>query len=102
PIVGAEEPPPPGPEDLLDGRLGHRCLAKHDEDRRGSSRGPANPGRTLAGMAGFDAPGQVRLRLAYWIAQVCNADALDHRRVAEDDWRAGEAVEKSNSGTKQN
>src|SRR5438876_2699939 len=43
-----------------------------------------------------------RLRLAYWVAQVCNADARDHRRVAKDDWRAGEAVEKSNSGTKKN
>ncbi|HEV7546387.1 MAG TPA: hypothetical protein VGO42_17650, partial [Reyranella sp.] len=26
-----------------------------------------------------------RLRLAYWVAQVCNADAPDHRRVAKDD-----------------
>src|SRR2546427_629097 len=43
-----------------------------------------------------------RLRLAYWVAQVCNADAPDHRRVAKDDWRAGEAVEESNSGAKQN
>src|SRR5437016_14290950 len=43
-----------------------------------------------------------RLRLAYWVAQVCNADAPDHRRVAKDDWRAGEAVEESNSGAKKN
>jgi hypothetical protein len=26
-----------------------------------------------------------RLRLAYWVAQVCHADAPDHHRVAEDD-----------------
>src|SRR5438093_77831 len=44
----------------------------------------------------------IRLRLAYWVAQVCNADAPDHRRVAKDDWRAGEAVEESNSGAKKN
>src|SRR5438093_6610991 len=44
----------------------------------------------------------VRLCLAYWVAQVCNADAPDHRRVAKDDWRAGEAVEESNSGAKKN
>jgi hypothetical protein len=31
-----------------------------------------------------------------------NADAPDHRRVAKDDWRAGEAVEESHSGAKQN
>jgi hypothetical protein len=31
---------------------------------------------------------------------VCNADARDHRRVAQDGWRAGEAVEESNAGTK--
>ena len=43
-----------------------------------------------------------RLRLAYWVAQVCNADAPDHRRVAKDFWRAGEAVEESNSGAKRN
>jgi hypothetical protein len=29
----------------------------------------------------------VGLRLAYWVAQVCNADARDHRRVAKDGWR---------------
>jgi hypothetical protein len=33
---------------------------------------------------------------------VCNADALDHRRVAKDGWRAGEVVEESNSGAKKN
>jgi hypothetical protein len=44
----------------------------------------------------------VRLLLAYWIAQVCKADVPDHRRVAKDDWRAGEAVEESNSGAKKN
>src|SRR5205823_9175003 len=36
------------------------------------------------------------------VAQVCNADAPDHRRVAKDFWRAGEAVEESNSGAKRN
>jgi hypothetical protein len=30
------------------------------------------------------------------------ADALDHRRVAKDGWRAGEVVEESNSGAKKN
>src|SRR3989441_10117100 len=44
----------------------------------------------------------VRLRPTHWVAQVCNADAPDHRRVAKDDWRAGEAVEESNSGAKKN
>lgn len=39
--------------------------------------------------------------LAYRVAQVCHADALDHRRVAKHCWRAGEAVEESNSGAKQ-
>jgi hypothetical protein len=33
---------------------------------------------------------------------VCNADARDHRRAAKDDWRAGEAIEESNSGAKKN
>ena len=42
----------------------------------------------------------VGLRLAYRVAQVRNADARDHRRVAKDDWRAHEAVEDSNSGAK--
>src|SRR5436190_1963249 len=42
------------------------------------------------------------LRLAYRVAQVCNADARDHRRVAKNDWRAGEAVEESNSRAKKN
>ena len=44
----------------------------------------------------------VRLRLAYWVAQVCNADAGDHSRIAQDGWRAGEVVEESNSGAKKN
>jgi hypothetical protein len=44
----------------------------------------------------------VELRLAYWVAQVCNADARDHRRVAQDGWRAGEVVKESNSGAKKN
>jgi len=44
----------------------------------------------------------VRLRLAYRVAQVCDADARDHRRVAKNEWRAGEAVEESNSGAKKN
>ena len=33
---------------------------------------------------------------------MCNADARDHRRVAQDGWRAGEMVEESNSGAKKN
>src|SRR3954463_4642202 len=44
----------------------------------------------------------IGLRLAYWVAQVCNADARDHRRVAKDGWRAGEVVKESNSGAKKN
>jgi len=42
------------------------------------------------------------LRLAYWVAQVCNADARDHRRISKDGWRAGEVVEESYSGAKKN
>ena len=48
----------------------------------------------------------VRVRVglvhAYWVAQVCDADALDDARVAEDDWGAGEVVEESNSGAEKN
>ena len=44
----------------------------------------------------------VGLRRAYWVAQVCNPDARDHGRVAEDDWGAGEMVEESNSGPEKN
>ena len=44
----------------------------------------------------------VGLRRAYWVAQVCNADARDDRRVAKDGRRAGEVVEESNSGAKKN
>jgi hypothetical protein len=33
---------------------------------------------------------------------VCHADARDHRRVAKNEWRAGEAVKESNSGAKKN
>ncbi len=51
-------------------------------------------GRPPAGLQGCG----VGLRRAYWVAQVCNADARDHGRVAEDDWGAGEVVEESNSG----
>lgn len=40
------------------------------------------------------------LRLAYWIAQVCNADARDHHRVAKDGWHAGEVIKESNAGAK--
>jgi hypothetical protein len=42
------------------------------------------------------------LHLPYWVAQVRNADARDHRRVAKDGWRAGEVVEESNAGAKKN
>ena len=38
----------------------------------------------------------------YWVAQVCHADARDYCRVAKDGWGAGEVVEESNSGAKQN
>jgi hypothetical protein len=47
-------------------------------------------------------PCGVGLCLAYWVAQVCNADAWDYRRVAKDGWRAAEVVEESNSGAKKN
>ena len=33
---------------------------------------------------------------------MCYADTRDHRRVAKDGWRDGEAVEESNSGAKKN
>ncbi len=55
-----------------------------------------SPRRSSPGEKG----GGSDLRLAYWVAQVCNADAQDHRRVAKDGWRAGEVVEESNSGAK--
>lgn len=42
------------------------------------------------------------LRLAHWVAQVCDADAGDHSRVAKDGWRAGQVVKESNSGAKKN
>ena len=44
----------------------------------------------------------VGLRLAYWVAQVRNADARDHRRVAKDGWHTGEMIKESNSGAKKN
>src|SRR5512146_2274159 len=43
----------------------------------------------------------VELRLAYWVAQVCNPYARNHRRVAKDDWCAGEAVKEPNAGAEQ-
>jgi hypothetical protein len=43
----------------------------------------------------------VGLRLADWVAQVCDADALDDRRVAKDGWCAGEVVEESNPGAEE-
>ena len=36
----------------------------------------------------------------YRVAQVCNADARDHSRVAKDGWRADEVVKESNSEAK--
>lgn len=42
------------------------------------------------------------LHLAHRVAQVGNADARDHHRVAKDEWRAGEAVEESNAGAEKN
>jgi hypothetical protein len=30
------------------------------------------------------------VRLAHRVAQVCNSNARDHRRVAKDGWRAGQ------------
>src|SRR3954469_1819384 len=44
----------------------------------------------------------VGLRLAYRVAQVCNADARDHYRVAKEGGRRGEVVKESNSGAKKN
>ena len=44
----------------------------------------------------------VGLRLAYWVAQVCNADTRHHHRGAKDGWRAGEVVEESDSGAEKN
>ena len=45
---------------------------------------------------------RVGLRLAYRVAQVCNADAWNYGRVAKDGWGAGDVVEESNSGAKKN
>ena len=42
------------------------------------------------------------LRPAYRVAQVCDADALDHRWVTEAGRRAGEMVEEAHSGAKKN
>ena len=39
----------------------------------------------------------VTLRLAYRIAQMCDAHPRDHRRVAKDGWHAGEVVEEPNA-----
>src|SRR3954469_14433677 len=44
----------------------------------------------------------IALRLAYGVAQVRDADAGNHRRIAEDGRRAGQVVEQSNSGAKKN
>jgi hypothetical protein len=38
----------------------------------------------------------------YWVAQVCNANAGDHRRVAKGGWRVGEAVKELDSGAEKN
>ena len=38
----------------------------------------------------------------YWVTQVCNADARDHRRVAKDGWRAGEVIKEPNSRAEKN
>ena len=40
------------------------------------------------------------LRLAHRVAQVGNADARNHGRVAQDGWRAGEVVKESNPAAK--
>ncbi len=45
-------------------------------------------------------PFRVGLRFAHSVAQVCNADARDHRRIAQDGWRAAKVIEESNAGTK--
>src|SRR4051812_31616939 len=42
----------------------------------------------------------IRLRFAYRVAQVCDADSRDHGRVAENTWCAGKAEKKSNAGAK--
>src|SRR3954469_14903654 len=44
----------------------------------------------------------IALRLAYGVAQVRDADAGNHRRIAEDGRRAGQVVEQSNSGAEKN
>src|SRR4051812_35924705 len=58
----------------------------------------SNEGFQVTGITGRSR--SKRLRLAYGVAQVCDADARNHRRVAEDGWRAGEVVEESNPGAK--
>ena len=52
--------------------------------------------RTLAALATV----WVGLRRAYWVAQVCHADARDYRRVAKDGWCAGEVVKESHAGAR--
>jgi len=61
-------------------------------------RAPAQMNASTPGEKGCG----VRLGLAYWVAQVCNADARDHSRAAKNDWRAGEVVKESNSRAKKN
>src|SRR3954451_7936965 len=66
------------------------------------SRGKSSAGFTFSVANSPECSVWVRLRLAYRVAQVGNAGAPDHRRVAKDHWRAVEAVEQSNSGAKEN
>lgn len=40
------------------------------------------------------------LRLEYRVAQMCNADSRDNRRVAKYGWRACKVVKESNSRAK--
>jgi len=42
------------------------------------------------------------LRLRYWIAQVCNPDAPDHRWIAKHGWRPDGTVKAPNSRAKEN
>ncbi len=70
---------------------------------RGGRIGTSNPwlaGARRETVAARRRQRGVGLRLAYRVAEVCNADARDDTRVAKSDWRTGEAVEEANSGAK--
>src|SRR5258707_1242158 len=76
-----------------------RCLRR---SARRAVRRSTSHARSTAKSTWMRSSGSSWLSLEYRVAQVCNAYALDHGRVAKADWRAGEAVEESNTSPKKN